>query len=100
MSQLALLGGSPAKTKPFPVWPQYDHRERQALLDVLDSGVWWRTPGKRTQQFERDFAAYHQARHGIAVTNGTHALEVALLALGIGPGHDSNGPDQNQCQQP
>ena len=29
-------------------------------------------------QFERDFAAYHQARHGIAVTKGTHALEVVL----------------------
>jgi dTDP-4-amino-4,6-dideoxygalactose transaminase len=93
MSHLALLGGSPAKSKPFPAWPQYDHRERQALLDVLASGVWWRTPGERTQRFERDFAAYHEARHGVAVTNGTHALEAALLALGIGPGDEVIVPD-------
>ncbi len=84
-SHLALLGGKPTKTKPFPAWPQHDQRERQALLGVLDSSVWWRTPGERTLQFERDFAAYHDARHGIAVTNGTHALEVALLALGSRP---------------
>ena len=78
MPTLALRGGRPTKTKPFPEWPQYDEREREALLGVLDSRVWWRTPGTKTLHFERDFAAYHQARHGIAVTNGTHALEVAL----------------------
>ena len=44
-------------------------------------------------EFERDFAAYHQAKHGIAVTNGTHALEVALLALGLGPGDEVIVPD-------
>ena len=81
MPALALAGGKPTKTKPFPAWPQHDERERQALLEVLDSGVWWRTPGTRTLEFERGFARYHHARHGIAVTNGTHALEVALLAL-------------------
>ncbi|HVU86222.1 MAG TPA: DegT/DnrJ/EryC1/StrS family aminotransferase [Pirellulales bacterium] len=93
MAQLALAGGRPAKTKSFPQWPQYDEREREALLGVLDSRVWWRTPGTRTLAFERDFAAYHQARHGIAVTNGTHALEVALLAVGIGPGDEVIVPD-------
>ena len=93
MSQLALLGGSPTKTKPFPTWPQFDERERQALLEVLESRVWWRTPGTRTLQFEQNFATYHQARHGIAVTNGTHALEVAVAALDIGPGDEVIVPD-------
>ena len=93
MAQLALLGGKPVKKKPFPVWPDYDESERQALMDVLDSRVWWRTPGTQTLQFEREFAAYHQARHGIAVTNGTAALEVALAALGIGLGDEVIVPD-------
>jgi dTDP-4-amino-4,6-dideoxygalactose transaminase len=84
MAKLALLGGQPVKKKPFPVWPHYDENERQALMGVLDSRVWWRTPGTQTPQFEREFAAYHQARHGIAVTNGTAAIEVVLAALGIG----------------
>ena len=88
MPKLAILGGSPAKTKPFPVWPIYDEREREALNEVLESGIWWRTPGTKTLAFEQEFAAYHQAKHGIAVTNGTHALEVALAAMGIGSGDE------------
>jgi dTDP-4-amino-4,6-dideoxygalactose transaminase len=93
MSDLALFGGPPAKTKPFPVWPVYDDRERQALLDVLESRVWWRTPGTQTLRFEQRFAQAHGARHGIAVTNGTAALEVVMLALGIGPGDEVIVPD-------
>lgn len=88
MPNLAIHGGSPAKTKPFPIWPVYDEREREALNEVLESRVWWRTPGTKTLAFEREFAAYHQAKHGIAVTNGTHALEVALAAMGVGAGDE------------
>jgi dTDP-4-amino-4,6-dideoxygalactose transaminase len=88
MKKLTLLGGKPVKSTPYPLWPQYDDQEREALLQVLDSRVWWRTPGTATLQFEQEFAAYHQAKHGIAVTNGTAALEVALAALGIGPGDE------------
>jgi 3-amino-5-hydroxybenzoate synthase len=93
MSQLALLGGSAVKTKPFPAWPHYDQRERQALTEVLESRLWWRTDGTRVTQFEQDFAAFHNAKYGIAITNGTHALEVALAALGVGPGDEVIVPD-------
>jgi len=88
MSELALLGGRKAKHKPFPLWPQYDEKERHALEEVLESRVWWRTPGTRTLEFEKAFAAYHGARHGIAVTNGTAALEVTMAALGINHGDE------------
>ena len=47
MEKLAILGGQPAKTKDFPAWPQYDEKEEKALMEVLHSGVWWRTPGRR-----------------------------------------------------
>ena len=43
MSALALLGGKKAKGKPFPVWPYHDKNEEQALKEVLESRVWWRT---------------------------------------------------------
>src|SRR5215831_988837 len=88
MPQLALLGGRKAKTKPFPEWPMYDEKERRALGEVLESRVWWRTPGTKTLEFERAFAAFHGARHGVAVTNGTAALEVVIAALNIGPGDE------------
>ncbi len=93
MSELALLGGRKAKTKPFPLWPQFDDAERKALNEVLESRVWWRTPGTRTLEFEQAFARFHGARHGIAVTNGTAALEVAMAALGIGAGDEVIVPD-------
>lgn len=88
MDKLAILGGNPIRAGDFPKWPQYDQHERQALLDVLDSEVWWRTPGTHTKAFEEAFAAYHHAKHGIAVTNGTAAIEVALAALGVGLGDE------------
>src|SRR6202171_5159363 len=88
MSELALLGGKKSKSKPFPEWPQFDDTERRGLNEVLESRVWWRTPGTRTLEFEAAFAGLHGARHGIAVTNGTAALEVAMAALGPGPGDE------------
>ena len=88
MSALALLSGAKAKTKSFPVWPYHDHKEEQALKEVLESRIWWRTPGTKTLEFERAFAKFHGARHGVAVTNGTAALEVTMAALGITSGDE------------
>ncbi|HXP17855.1 MAG TPA: DegT/DnrJ/EryC1/StrS family aminotransferase [Terriglobales bacterium] len=93
MSALALLGGEKAKTKPFPIWPHYDEAEERALKQVLESRIWWRTPGTKTLEFEQAFAKFHGARHGIAVTNGTAALEVTMAGLGIGAGDEVILPD-------
>jgi 3-amino-5-hydroxybenzoate synthase len=93
MAELALKGGKRSKQKAFPIWPQYDEAERKALTEVLESGIWWRTPGTRTLAFEQEFAKFHAAKHGIAVTNGTAALEVTMSALGIGPGDEVIVPD-------
>ena len=93
MAELALNGGKKSKHKPFPVWPQYDDAERKALQEVLDSRIWWRTPGTRTLAFEQEFAKFHGAKHGLAVTNGTAALEVTMSAMGIGPGDEVILPD-------
>ncbi len=84
MQKLALLGGEPVKGTSFPDWPVYDESERQALMEVLDSRVWWRTPGTRSLQFESEFAAFCGAKHGVGVANGTEALFLALKAVGIG----------------
>src|SRR2546422_6683306 len=93
MAELGLNGGRKTKEKAFPLWPQYDERERKALEEVLESCVWWRTPGTKTLQFEHDFAQFHGAKHGIAVTNGTAALEVTMSAVEIGPGDEVIIPD-------
>ncbi len=93
MAELALNGGKKSKQKAFPVWPQYDAKEHEALREVLESRIWWRTPGTKTLEFEKEFACFHGAKHGIAVTNGTAALEVTMSGLGIGAGDEVIVPD-------
>ena len=87
-STLALLGGKPLRKKPFHPWPVYGPPEEKALLRVLKSGQWGRHDGGEVIQFEQRFAAYHQTAHGIAVTSGTTALRIALLAAGLQAGDE------------
>jgi 3-amino-5-hydroxybenzoate synthase len=70
----------------FPEWPQYDANEREGLIRALEQGQWWRMGGSEVDSFEREFAEFHGAPHALAVTNGTHALELALQVMGVGPG--------------
>lgn len=94
MSRLALNGGEPTVKRPLGrPWPIFDEREEKAILEVLHSGRWWRGAYEKAQDskvglFEDSFAAYQHAKYGIAVTNGTQALECALKAAGIGPGDE------------
>jgi dTDP-4-amino-4,6-dideoxygalactose transaminase len=55
----------------------------EAVLDCLESG--WLTMGPRTAEFEEAAADYLGARHVLAVSSGTSALHLALLAAGVGP---------------
>lgn len=82
-SRLALFGGPPVRTRPFPSWPVFGRAEEQRLRRVLHSGKWGRLHGSEVAEFERRFAARHGCKHGIAVANGTVSLRIALLAAGI-----------------
>lgn len=70
----------------FPQWPHYDEAEREGLIRALEQGLWWRMGGDEVNSFEREFAEHHGAEHALAVTNGTHALELALQCMDVGPG--------------
>jgi len=65
----------------------YDEQETQAVKDIVDSG--WITMGEKTQEFENDFSAMlgHDVK-SVAVSNGTAALHMALLGLGIASGDE------------
>lgn len=82
----AILGGRPVRTNPWPRWPVFGEAERRGVLEVLESGQWW--CGPKVEAFERAFAHLQGARHAIACMNGTGALEAALIACGVGPGHE------------
>jgi len=55
---------------------------------VVESGRWGAQQGTKVHRFEAEIAAYQEAAQGIAVTNGTVALKLALTAAGVGVGDD------------
>lgn len=73
---------------PFSPWPSFSALEADAVRDVLLSNRVNYWTGEIGRKFEQDFAAYAQCAHAVAVTNGTVALDLALNALGIGPGDE------------
>jgi dTDP-4-amino-4,6-dideoxygalactose transaminase len=87
MSKLAINGGVPVRSTPWPRWPQWDEREKERVLAVLESGEWGGF-NEVVHEFEQTFAKRHQAKHCIAVANGTLSLEAGLRALGVGPGDE------------
>jgi dTDP-4-amino-4,6-dideoxygalactose transaminase len=90
MSKLAIHGGSPAAAGfETPEWPVLADEDRQAVMAALDSKRWCRLASNSyAEAFETAYAEYHQARYAVAVSNGTVALELALLASGIRPGDE------------
>ena len=94
MAKLAARGGDKAINRSLgKAWPIWGGEEEAALLETLRSGIWWRGGHKeaatsKVGQFENAFAQYQNAKHCVAVTNGTQAIECALKALGVGAGDE------------
>lgn len=69
-------------------WPVYEEDEVAAVEAVLRSGKVNYWTGSVARDFEKDYAAYVGVPHAIAVANGTVALDLAWIALGIGKGDE------------
>jgi len=67
-------------------WPDVGDEELAEIAGVLDSGQL--TMGPKVEELEELLAAAAGAEHAVAVSSGTAALHVAVLALGIGPGDE------------
>jgi dTDP-4-amino-4,6-dideoxygalactose transaminase len=59
---------------------------REAVSSVLEKGDF--ILGAAVREFEKEFAAFNQVPHCVGVADGTDALHLALLALGVGPGDE------------
>jgi dTDP-4-amino-4,6-dideoxygalactose transaminase len=66
--------------------PAVGDEEVAAVADAIRSG--WLTTGPRAEELERRFAEYVGANHALAVSSGTAAMHLALVALGIGSGDE------------
>jgi len=93
--KLALLGGNPVRSKPFPPHPVIGDAEKRAVLDVLESGklsTFIAVPGeyfnggRKIKEFERQFAEYHGVEYAVAFNSATAALHAAVVAVGVPPG--------------
>lgn len=72
----------------FSPWPSFTEEEANAVNQVLLSNKVNYWTGQECREFEKEFAAWADCRHAVALANGTLALDVALKALGVGPGDD------------
>jgi perosamine synthetase len=97
MSELALLGGVPVRTRPFDADNHIGAEEKAAVMAVLDSGVLSRYVGSSgagfrggsvVQAFEREWAETFGVKHALAVNSATSGLQAAVGAAGVGPGDE------------
>lgn len=72
--------------------PQLNGNEYKYLMDAFFS-TWISSTGEYITRFEESFSNYCGAQYGVATSNGTTALHLALTALGIGPGDEVIVPD-------
>lgn len=92
-NELAINGGTPVRTKPWPKWPMVTDGDVNAVADVVRAGKWSSNSGEEVLQFENEFAAYNNVKHAICVNSGNAALQIALAALGVCPGDEVIVPD-------
>ncbi len=71
--------------------PSFPQGTMEAVKRVLDSG--WVTQGPVVEEFEREYAVFNSSKFAVAVSSGTAALHVSMVALGIGLGDEVIVPD-------
>jgi len=72
----------------FSPWPSFTAEEAEAVQRVLLSNKVNYWTGQECREFEKEFASWTNTAHAVALANGTLALDIALKALGIGPGDE------------
>ncbi len=100
MAKLAINGGTPVRTEPFPSRPIYDEMEIEALREVVERRRWTSAPYifrgdmslSKVYQLEERYAAYHDCKFGVATGSGTDALQIAYAAASLGPGDEAIMP--------
>lgn len=97
MSKLAIHGGSPVRTDPFPRYNTVGDEEKRAVVEVMDDGVlsgflgeWCPSfyGGPRVQALERAWEQYFDVRHAVTVNSATSGLYAAVGAAGVSPGDE------------
>lgn len=88
-----MMNNPPSQPPKFSSWPMWTQEDLQIVSEVVSSGKWWSGApaahaGEHVWAFNSEFAELQGVKHVLACTNGTHAIEIALMALGIGHGDE------------
>ena len=86
--RLALLGGTPVRSRPFSSWPILEDGDRKIWKEVLETRRWNRRGGSYVERFEAAWRERLGAKYVVATSSGTSALYTSLNALGVGPGDE------------
>ena len=91
--KLAIEGGSPVRTEPFPTRIQIDEREIEAVLGLLrrvseHGGAFDRYGGVEVDAYEQEFAAHVGTKFGTSTSSGTASIHTALGALRLDIGSE------------
>jgi len=78
----------------FSPWPSFTQEEADKVSEVLLSNKVNYWTGQEGREFEREFATYTDSKYAIALSNGTLALDLALVALGIGARNGGSANDE------
>jgi perosamine synthetase len=87
-SALALHGGTPVRSKPFPDWPQTGQVDVDNILKSLRNHRWCPENGEFIPKFENAWKTRLGSRGCVMTPCGTHALHMSLELLGVGPGDE------------
>jgi perosamine synthetase len=88
-SELAILGGpKTVEGDPHRLWPDVRPEDKQAVLGVLDRGIFTGTGAVEVPALAADYARYVDVRHCLALNSGTAALHSCAVAVGCAPGDE------------
>lgn len=87
-ARLAINGGTPVRVSPFPARQPFNDECLELVTAAVRSGNLYGIEGEYTTRFEREFASYYEASHGIATSSGTSAIHTALAAFNPEPGSE------------
>lgn len=82
------MAGKTVLNTPFSPWPSFTTEEADAVRDVVLSNKVNYWTGQECREFEKEFSSWAGTEYSVALANGTVALDLALHALGIGPGDE------------
>jgi len=87
MSKLAIHGGKPVRTKPFPKWPRPTPELMDSVVGTVENENWG-VGSEVISRFEENFAGFQDSKYCISTSSGTTALWVALKAANVKSGDE------------